>query len=266
MAQSQKPTPTLVEQVSEALWNMQKHDLPGREAGFDELMRAIASDEASQGLPPDSEQLLARYFDTHPNQSERVKVGLIQLLAKEDETFISDKSVPPGTYTENDSEYYATLIDTVSSLNDDRAIPALVGAMTTGGIAGRGVLKYGDKALGPVLEQLKNPDGLVRASALGMSVVLLDARHDPASHKQAIGLIRLALTDSASAMREEAVLVIRCLAERQDFVSALENISKTDPENFPGRSDDGVDGDHFYPVRVVARQVLRDIQNNAVCP
>jgi hypothetical protein len=58
---------------------------------------------------------------------------------------------------------------TVSSLNDDRAIPALVGAMTTGGMAQRGVLKYGDKALTSVMEQLKSSDALVRASALGMA-------------------------------------------------------------------------------------------------
>ncbi|HXY23038.1 MAG TPA: HEAT repeat domain-containing protein [Candidatus Acidoferrum sp.] len=251
--------------VSVALTRMQSKNLRTREAGFDELMTALASDEGGQAQPPDTAEVLTRFFSGHPSQAEQVKVGLIRLLEKENKTFITDKSVPPGSYTEDDSEYYASVIDAVSSLNDDRTIPALVGAMTTGGMAQRGLLKYGDKALGPVLEQLKNPDALVRASALGMSITLLEARNDPESHKRTVDLIRSALADSASVVRAHAVREIGCLNERQEFVPTLENIAKTDPEKFPGKALDGGDGEEFYPVRYDAQRVLRDIQSNKTC-
>jgi hypothetical protein len=35
-----------------------------------------------------------------------------------------------GTYNEDDMEHYAGLIDVVASLNDERSIPALVGAVS----------------------------------------------------------------------------------------------------------------------------------------
>jgi len=116
-----------------------------------------------------------------------------------------------------------------------------------------------------VLEQLKNPDALVRAAALGMSVTLLEKRNDPTSHKHAVDIIRSNLTDSASVVRSHAVREIGCLDERQDFVPTLENIAKTDPERFPGKAQDGGDGEEFYPVRYDARRVLRDIQSNKRC-
>ena len=214
---------------------------------------------ASEGGPTE-------FFSRHPDKVEQVKVGLIQLLMKENGTFIaSDKKAPLRNLTEEDGEYYAEVIDVVSSLNDERSIPALVGAMTTGGMAQRGLLKYGDKALEPALEQLKNPDALVRAVALGMSVTLLEKRNDPTSRKRAVDIIRSSLTDSAAVVRGHAVREIGCLDERQEFLPILEKIAKTDPERLPGKALDGGDGDEFYPVRYDARAVLRDIKNNKAC-
>ena len=156
------------------------------------------------------------------------------------------------------------MIDIVSSLNDERSIPALVGAMTTGGMAHRGLLKYGDKALGPVMEELNNQDPLVRATALGLSITLLERRNDPTSRKRILELVRSALADPASVVRSHAVREIGCLDERQEFVPILEQISKDDPEKFPRKAPDGSDADGFYPVRYDAGQVLRDIQNNKI--
>jgi hypothetical protein len=137
--------------------------------------------------------------------------------------------------------------------------------MTTGGMAQRGLLKYGEKALGPVLEQLKNPDALVRASALGLSVALLERSNDPKSPERAVEIIRQGLADSASVVRGHAVREIDCLDQRQEFVPILKRIAITDPEKLLGKASDGGDGDEFYPVRYDARQVLRDIQTNTMC-
>ncbi len=71
---------------------MQSKDLRKREASFEELMTHIASEGS-----------LTEFFDRHPDQAEPVKLGLIQLLVKEDGTFIANaEQVPQPSYTEAD--------------------------------------------------------------------------------------------------------------------------------------------------------------------
>jgi len=248
--------------LPDIIHRMENGDLATREAAFDELMTTMAADKPTQSAG--TADLVNRFCARHPEHADRVKLGLIHLLTRENYLFVEDKN-PPAIYDEGDSEHYAQLIDVVSSLDDERTIPALVGAMTTGGIAERGLLKYGDEALPPVLDELKNPDPLVRAEALGMSITLLERRGDTTSRTRIRELIRSSLTDPDSVVRGHAVKEIDCLDDRKDFLPMLEKIAKTDPENYPGTEDDGVDGDKFYPVRVDARRVLRDIQNNKTC-
>ena len=240
---------------------MKNQDLSTREAAFHDMMSLI-SEQQLQASASGQADAAASFSARHPDQADRVKLGLIQLLNLEDETFIKGK---PGTLTEEDGEYYAELIETVSSLDDERAIPALVGAMTTGGVAQRGLVKYGDKALGPVTEQLKNPDALVRATALGMTTTLLGRHNDFASRSRISDLVRSFLKDSDLVVRGHAVNSITCLDDRQNFIPTLEKIARTDPDKLPGKALDGGDGEEFYPVRYDARRVLRDIQNNKAC-
>jgi hypothetical protein len=75
-------------------------------------------------------------------------------------------------------------------------------------------------------------------------------------------LILSSLEDRNSVVRSAAVDSIDCLEGRQEFVSTLEKIAKTDPDKFSGKALDGGDGSELYPVRYDARRVLRDIQNN----
>jgi hypothetical protein len=157
-------------------------------------------------------------------------------------------------------------VNVVSSLKDERAIPALVGAMTTGGMAQQSLLKYGDKAIGVVLAQMKSPDDMVRAAALNMGIALLEQRNDPASNARIKELIQSSLADESMIVRGVAVQQIGCLEDRQDFVPMLGKIAKSDPKKLSNKQAlDGGDADGFYPVRSDARQVLRDIQNNAGC-
>ena len=78
-------------------------------------------------------------------------------------------------------------------------------------------------------------------------------------------LIRFYLNDSNVVVRNAAVGDVDCIGERQEFVSPLEQIAKTDPFKLPGKALDGGDGEEFYPVRSSARRVLRDIKNNKTC-
>jgi len=250
--------------MSAALSGMKSANLTAKEKAFDEVM-ALISEEQHQAPIMGQADAFATFFARHPDQAEPLKLGLIELLRSANGLFVSGKNAAPGIYTEDDTEHYARIVDAVSSLDDERAIPALVGAMTTGGMAQRGLVKYGDKALGPVLEQLKNPDALVRASALGLSVTLLERSNDPKSRERAVEIIRQGLADSASVVRGHAVREIDCLDQRQEFVPILKRIAITDPEKILGKASDGGDGDGFYPVRYDARQVLRDIQTNTMC-
>jgi hypothetical protein len=256
---AQQPIP-VHSKISSALGRMKNKALSAREEAFADLMSHMS--EGQPQLSSSRTDVFSSFCAIHPEEADRVKLGLIQLLTLEDDTFVKGK---PGSLTEGDVEYYAEVIETVSSLNDERAIPALEGAITTGGMAQHGLLKHGDKALGSLLVQLKSPDDMVRASALGMSIALLEKRGDHASQSQIRELIRSSLTDPDMIVRRAAVQQIECIDDRQNFVPVLKEIAKTDPQKLPGKALDGGDGDEFYPVRYDARRALRDIRENRTC-
>jgi hypothetical protein len=254
-------TASLDSKVSAVMDRMNKNDLHTREAAFNDMM-ALIREGQKRATEPDRATALTSLFKQHPEQADRIKLGLIQLLKADSVDF---QGAAPGTYTEDDMEHYAEVVNVVSSLNDERAIPALVGAMATGGMAQQAIFQYGDKALAPVLEQLKSSDPLVQSQALRMSFALLAERGDPAALAQRRELILAYVKAPSEPSRRIAVQEIDCLDDRQNFVRLLTEISKTDPEKRPGKALDGEDSDGFYPVRADAREVLRHIQNNKPC-
>jgi hypothetical protein len=259
---AQQPA-SLDSKVSAILARMDGSDLHKRQAAFNDLMALIREGQkgtTESGYPA----ALATFFKQHPEQADRIKLGLIQLL-KTDNADFQGENMPPGTYTEDDTEHYATVVNVVSNLNDERAIPALVNAISTGGMAQQAIFQYGDKALAPVLEQLKSSDPLAQASALRMSFALLAERGDSASQAQIRELILSYVKAPSGATRRIAVQEIGCVEDRQNFVPLLKEIAKTDPQKFRGKPLDGGDSDGFYPVRYDARRVLRDIQNKGGC-
>jgi HEAT repeat protein len=253
---------SLDSKVSVILDRMNRSELHTREAAFQDMM-ALVHEGQKQPTEPDNASALARFFKQHPEQADGVKVGLIQLLKADNADFVENAA--PGTYTENDMAHYAEVINVVSSLNDERAIPVLVNAMATGGMAEQAIFQYGDKALAPVLDQLKSSDPLVQSQALRMSFALLTKRGDPSAEAQIRELIFSYVKAPSGATRRIAIQEIGCLDDRQNFVPLLTEIAKTDPQKLTGRALDGGDGNEFYPVRYDARRVLRSIQNNKPC-
>ena len=227
----------------------------------------------------DADQLLASGKST-PDDIDRLKVGIIELLIAEnarinlpDEELSKQAATTTGCGNgtdnceggeEGESEYYPSLIATVAGFNDERAIPALVGAMPYASDATGALLGFGDKAVGPILDQLKSRNALLRTSALSMAISM-GAQNKSVSPPRIREMLRSALTDPVAVVRSNAVNEIACLDDRQDFVPILEKLAKTDPVHRKGRADDGVDGDQFYPVRFDARRALREIQNNQPC-
>jgi hypothetical protein len=256
--------------LSDILVRMKSADLHTQKIAFDQLMVHVNSEAPISSRPrpkmPGRAEVLSDFFKKHPGEAGEVKLALIQMLETENNYFIKTKSPPPDANEEDDiGEHYAELIDTVGCIHDERAIPALVGAMTTGGMAQRALMAYGDKALEPVLIELKNPDALVRATALGVGIALLQKRNDTTSQTRIRNLIRSSLTDPRPVVRSQAIKEIACLSDRQDFVSTLQQIASSDSWKLRGKADDGADRGEFYPVRFDARQVLRDIQSKKTC-
>jgi hypothetical protein len=245
-----------VSPISRTLQEMRSHVWIERSQAFDTARQLLASGKLSAG------------------DSDSLRRGIIQLLVAEDaranvpddQALKESARKASGKHEDEveDEEYYPSLISFVVDMNDERAIPALVGAMPHSSDATGALLRFGDKAVGPILDQLKSRNALLRVSALSMAIDIegQDASVSPARIRE---MLRTALADPDSIVRSHAVDEIACLQDRQDFVSPLEKLAKTDPVHYKGRADDGVDGDQFYPVRFSARRALQEIHNNESC-
>jgi hypothetical protein len=269
------PLPHLVAQQSgpqrpatilSALQNMKSADPVARERGFDEASKLLASRRTTAS---DLDLLRGGMIDLLIAENERNNVPDEKIL----------KAVPsqPGCRNNKDncaddaeedkslSAYLPRLTAKVATFHDERAIPALAGAMGWGDAVRKALLEFGDKALGPVTEQLKSPNYAMRMSALDVSVSLLQAQTDPASRTRIREAIDSLLADHVPVVREHTVQKITCLLDRQDYVPSLEQIAKTDPFKLPGKPLDGGDGGQFFPVRADARRALRTIQSDGAC-
>jgi len=245
VCRAQQPA-ALENQIADVLARMASKEVATRNAALENLIAVIA--EGHQlGFDPAYGDVLATFLKRHAAQADRVKLGLIDLLNRGNDAFVNASPVP-AIYTENDSEHYAISIEMVASLNDERAIPALVGAMTTGGMATRGLLKYGDKALGPVLGELNNPNPLVRGSAFRTGIEILKIKNDAVSHARVLGMIRAAIVDQTSLIRDNALWAIERLApeDQGQFLAVLQEMAQGDPF---------FNSDH-YPLRDRARNLL----------
>ncbi len=242
-------------QVSGILSRMEKRQLAEREAALRDLCK-LASNELGQKQGTDCPTALNGFFKRHPDQVEGTTIALITLLTTENGIFM-DENTAPGTYNDADSQHYASLIDIVASLNDERSIPPLVGAITTGGLAEQGLLKYGQKALDAVLDQLRSSsDPMVRSESLAMAVTLLLRQNDPASHAKVIELIQSGVQDKEFLLRIAAIQAIERIDDRASFVSDLTELAEHDSFEIPGQAEGG-GGD--YPVRREAKRVLQKI-------
>jgi len=225
--------------VSQALQAMNSQNWEQRAKAFGEL--------------PDLEEVRKQ----RPDDVDRVKAGLIGLLSTENAAQREFERNGTTFATEDHSEYYASLIGTVADLNDERAIPALVGAVTSGGMATRALARFGDKAVEPVLQlsgthsagPLARSDALLAIKEmLQMEVPLSEASH--ARIKRTLGI---ALKDPEYLVRYSAICAIEYLKDRADFVPALKDVAEHDP----GESV----GTEHHSLRPAAEKLLQKIGN-----
>lgn len=232
---------TIPSDVSRTLDGMNNEDWTNREKAFREMPRLADIDKQNHA------------------EADRLKFGLFHLLAVENPEAKKGQSL-----TEEYSDYYGDLVAVVSDLNDERSIPALLGAITTGGMATRALARFGDKAFNPLLDELNSPDRLVRSSVLFTIRDLLEMHISiaPASQARLRNALRSSLGDPEFVVRESAIAAIEYLNDREQFVPALEKLAQSDPVKLPGKPDDGGDGGQSYPLRQDARRLLRKIANH----
>jgi hypothetical protein len=232
--------------------------------------RSKAFDEASEALASGK---------LGPNDTDRLKLRIIQLLVHENNGGLKEQddeakqasanangaSEADEGEGEEESDYYSGLIAFVAALNDERAIPALLGAANTGGIATRGVARFGKRAIEPTLVQVKSQNADLAEGALWVIRDMLEFRlvSDPESHVRIKDVLRSALRSPEFGVRVSAMGAIEYLDDREEFVSLLKEVSEHDPVKLAGqRPDDGGDNGEFYPARFDARRLLRKIANH----
>ena len=239
------------DQVSQALAGMKSTSWEDRSKAFGDASELLSSAQLTSA------------------ETDRLKVGIIQLLDHENNGGLKEpesvKAEDYGEgYGEDKSEYYAGLITFVAEMNDGRAIPALLGAANTGGIATRGIARFGKSAIGPAVNQVASSNAHLAEGGLWAIREILEMRtaEDVDSHRQIKDALRLALKSADHDVRETAVFVVEYLDDRMEFVPILEDIAQHDPyradysfgKKTPGRGD--------FTVRRDAETLLGKIANH----
>jgi hypothetical protein len=145
-----------------------------------------------------------------------------------------------------------------------RAIPALLAASSSGGIATRAVAGFGKKALDATLAEITGQDYHRAAVSLFIIRDMLEYRtvSDPDSLLRIKNVLRSALSSPDADVRMNAMVPIEYLQDREEFVPILKELAAHDPyiptdmPAIPGTKEDD-----RYMVRRGAQLLLRKIEN-----
>jgi hypothetical protein len=256
---------TLDGQITNALARMHSKIRDAQNAALDDMLE-VAEDNR---LSPDP-NTLAAFFARHPEQADRVKLGLINLLDSfngNDKTVrvearSSDKQPDRQQPDSVEGEHQILAMDLVASLDDDRGIPALIGALGTGDIARQHVLQFGQRALGPVLSAMRSsPDDFVRSGSVEVAVTILQGETDSEPQAQILEVLRFAIVNRRFSVRDTALYEIdHLLGDKQlapalrEFVPRLQNMAQQDPFVLQERG-----GRNRYPLRHKAKSLLEKL-------
>ncbi len=121
------------------------------------------------GETSEMRSIVNKYLSAEPQESDPTKLALIQLLSRENtvvKTQRAEFDKSGKTMSEAYVNYYGDLIAAVACLDDERSLDALLGAITTGGLATEALARLGKRAIEPALRELQSHDPLVRSAAL----------------------------------------------------------------------------------------------------
>lgn len=152
------------------------------------------------GRGPNAGARMRAVIEANPGEKEAISAALIAALARANRP----PTAPPSHVdAEAFAEYHGDLIWAVSELHDQRAIPALMGALETGGLAQRAIASFGPRVI-PELEGALRAESSSRRVAATMTLVRMVG--DPKT---------LADSASRSAIRDA---LLRAFADEDRFV------------------------------------------------
>lgn len=144
----------------ESLAKLESSDSRVRIAAFYELF------QPALGFAVNPNEGTLKLLRDHPTDREAIAQAFISLLSSEN---AYAHRAAPGSLPESYGDYHASLISSVAALRDGRATDALLGAITTGGLATDGLVALGAAAIPAVLRALDSPDPAAR---MGTTMVL----------------------------------------------------------------------------------------------
>ena len=111
----------------------------------------------------------------HQNRESRLTLvrDLTALLEFENHNVSSGKT--PAT--EEFSDYYADLIQAVTTLRDPSSLPVLIDDVNTGGMATNALASFGDDALSLVIRKIPAADHETRSSLYGVLDLMTEAKN-----------------------------------------------------------------------------------------
>ena len=147
------------------------NDWQKRREAFGKLIGA--ADYAEKGVTYIAPLLKQTLASSDAETRNARKSGLIVLLETENRVVATE-----STLTDEYLNYYGDVIAAVSNLNEPRALNALVGAITTGGMAMRALISLGAPAVDAVIVLLENPQSRIRISATRVLSQMLESSKD----------------------------------------------------------------------------------------
>jgi len=132
----------------------------------------------SYSIPEQTTTLLAL---APSSDTDTIRLALINLLSQENVLVHASNQSFTGeqVLSEEYTDYYADLINVVVTLQDSRSIPALVGAITSGGTAVGALAAFGNASITAVLQQLSTSNEGVRGFATLTLIQMLDSTNFP---------------------------------------------------------------------------------------
>lgn len=214
-----------------------------RMRAFNEVMAAPFKGRAPSRSGPEAAEQWHAYFQQHP----AIRLQLIKLLERENHrTSVQE-------FDEEFSEYYASLIGAVSSMEDPRAVTALIGAITTGTMATDGLAVLGDAALNAVEQVARSPDRNTRSAGLFTLTTMLrkhSAKLREENRVRVKARLLEALSDPSAEMREAAINGTFDLRD-PDILAVIQRMAVSDTAKVV--STGGV----RFPVREAAQRWLK---------
>jgi len=220
---------------------VRSEDWNTRRKAFARVLGVDAESYARGGLAYVAPVLL-KTLKREPESAEARKTALIELLEIEN-SLVAEKArrrLASGVaelpkedrLSEEYLNYYGDVIAAVSSLRDPRSLNALLGAITTGGMATRTLVALGKPAVDPVAKQLESPDPLVRSSAAATLGQMLErsaeVSHDAASRSKIKEALMRAASDENPFVRRNAVEGLVRVGD-QESIALVEEIARSDP-------------------------------------